>query len=140
MILKLIKNDSKTIVTWNKKVQNGPKTVQKIIFINFKFIKLIFFLQNWDFYSSVKVPKLRFLSKNLDNSKLIKAEVETFFSSKSDLCFQKHSRLPTITKQLNRTMRELNTQITVFENRKKVAFNIASESSYVYNLSGQKFI
>ena len=29
---------------------------------------------------------------------------------------------------------------TVFENHKKVAFNIASEASYVYILSGQKFI
>ena len=26
------------------------------------------------------------------------------------------------------------------ENHKKVSFNIASEASYVYNLSGQKFI
>ena len=31
------------------------------------------------------------------------------------------------------------TKITVFENRRKVAFNIASEASYVYILSGQKF-
>ena len=29
---------------------------------------------------------------------------------------------------------------TVFENHKKVSFNIASEASYVYILSGQKFI
>ena len=29
---------------------------------------------------------------------------------------------------------------TVFENRQKVAFNIASEASYVYISSGQKFI
>ena len=29
---------------------------------------------------------------------------------------------------------------TVFENNKKVAFKIASEASYVYILSGQKFI
>ena len=29
---------------------------------------------------------------------------------------------------------------TEFENHKKVAFNIASEASYVYILSGQKFI
>ena len=28
----------------------------------------------------------------------------------------------------------------MFENRQKVAFNIASETSYVYILSGQKFI
>ena len=31
-------------------------------------------------------------------------------------------------------------RITVFENRKKVSFDIASEASYVYILSGQKFI
>ena len=30
--------------------------------------------------------------------------------------------------------------ITVFENHKKVSFNIASEASYVYILSGQKLI
>ena len=30
--------------------------------------------------------------------------------------------------------------ITVVENHKKVSFNIASEASFVYNLSGQKFI
>ena len=29
---------------------------------------------------------------------------------------------------------------TVFENKKKVSFKIASEASYVYILSGQKFI
>ena len=29
---------------------------------------------------------------------------------------------------------------TVFENHRKVLFNIASEPSYVYILSGQKFI
>ena len=29
---------------------------------------------------------------------------------------------------------------TVFKNHKKVSFNIASEASYVYILSGQKFI
>ena len=28
----------------------------------------------------------------------------------------------------------------MFENHKKVAFNIASEASYVYILNGQKFI
>ena len=28
----------------------------------------------------------------------------------------------------------------MFENHKKVSFNIASEASYVYILSGQKFI
>ena len=28
----------------------------------------------------------------------------------------------------------------MFENLQKVAFNIASEASYVYNLSGQKLI
>ena len=28
----------------------------------------------------------------------------------------------------------------MFENRKKVSFNITSEASYVYILSGQKFI
>ena len=32
------------------------------------------------------------------------------------------------------------TSITVFENLKKVSFNIASEASYVYILSDQKFI
>ena len=31
-------------------------------------------------------------------------------------------------------------QITVFENYKKVAFNIATEASYVYIWSGQKLI
>ena len=30
--------------------------------------------------------------------------------------------------------------LTVFENRQKVKFNIASEASYVYIFSGQKFI
>ena len=30
--------------------------------------------------------------------------------------------------------------IRVFENHRKVSFNIASEASYVYILSGQKFI
>ena len=29
---------------------------------------------------------------------------------------------------------------TVFENHKKVSFNIASEASYIYIFSGQKFI
>ena len=33
-----------------------------------------------------------------------------------------------------------NHELIVFENRKKVSFNIASEASYVYILSGQKFI
>ena len=32
------------------------------------------------------------------------------------------------------------TKATVYENHKKVSFNIASEASYVYILSGQKFI
>ena len=31
-------------------------------------------------------------------------------------------------------------ELTVFENHRKVSFNIASEASYVYILSGQKFI
>ena len=30
--------------------------------------------------------------------------------------------------------------LTVFENPRKVAFNIASEASYVYKMSGQKLI
>ena len=30
--------------------------------------------------------------------------------------------------------------ITVFENQKKVSFNIASDASYIYILSGQKLI
>ena len=30
--------------------------------------------------------------------------------------------------------------LTVFENHKKVSFNIASEASYIYTFSGQKFI
>ena len=37
-------------------------------------------------------------------------------------------------------IKRVKTTLRVFENHKKVSFNIASEASYVYILSGQKFI
>ena len=37
-------------------------------------------------------------------------------------------------------MKWRNQAVTVFENHRKVSFNIASEASYVYNLSGKKLI
>ena len=40
----------------------------------------------------------------------------------------------------NRVSKQVLDSSTVFENHRKVLFNIASEASYIYKMSGQKFI
>ena len=114
-------------------------------FFDFPWSYVILELKNL-YYPLLAKNFKKILKNQIKNSIfLFKKQIVNFFFKLQNAkilsfwCIQKLQFFKKIRKKLGKLVYILSF-ITVFENHRKVSFNIASEASYVYILSGQKFI